>query len=346
MHISRIYPADRKSQEKLVNLLEEEGIRKDKNLDYTAGLFDDEERLVATGSIYSNTLRCLAVSRSHQGEGLMNVIVSHLMDEQFSRGNSHIFVYTKTTSRKFFESLGFKPIAAVDGQLVFLENRRNGFHDYLSKLKKESQSHEGPSSAIVMNANPFTLGHQYLVEKASADSDILHIFLVSEDRSLFPYEARRKLVGEGTKHLGNVIVHPTGPYLISNATFPSYFQKDEDAVIESHARLDAALFTLIASELKITIRYLGEEPLSHVTGIYNTILSSLLPESGIEVRILKRLEKDGRPVSASDVRNCLKEGNLEVANSLLPPSTASYLLSDEAKPVLERIRRSSDVRHY
>ena len=346
MHISRIYPTDRKNQEKLVNLLKEEGIRKDKNLDYTAGLFDDEERLVATGSIYSNTLRCLAVSRSHQGEGLMNVIVSHLMDEQFSRGNSHIFVYTKTASSKFFESLGFKPIAAVDGQLVFLENRRNGFHDYLSKLKKESQRYEGPSSAIVMNANPLTLGHQYLVEQASAASDVLHIFLVSEDRSFFPYETRRKLVEEGTKHLANVILHPTGPYLISNATFPSYFQKDEDAVIESHARLDAALFTLIASELGIKVRYLGEEPLSHVTGIYNSILSSLLPESGIEVRILKRLEKGGRPVSASDVRNMLKEGNLEAADSLLPPSTAAYLLSDEAKPVLERIRRAADVRHY
>ena len=346
MHISRIYPSDRRNQEKLTKLLEEEGIRKDKNLDYTAGLFDDEENLIGTGSIFSNTLRCLAVSRSHQGEGLMNMIVSHLMDEQFNRGNSHIFVYTKVTSAKFFESLGFKPIAAVDGQLVFLENRRNGFLDYLSKLKKESQGYEGPSSAIVMNANPFTLGHQYLAEKASAESDVLHIFLVSEDRSLFPYEARRKLVEEGTKHLGNVILHQTGPYLISNATFPSYFQKDEDAVIESHARLDAALFTLIASELEIKVRYLGEEPLSHVTGIYNSLLSSLLPENGIEVRILKRLEKDGRPVSASEVRNSLKEGKLEAASSLLPPSSAAYLLSEDAKPVLERIRRASEVRHY
>ena len=197
-----------------------------------------------------------------------------------------------------------------------------------------------------MNANPFTLGHQYLVEQAAAASDVLHIFLVSEDRSLFPYGARRKLVEEGTKHLDNVILHSTGPYLISNATFPSYFQKDEDAVIESHTRLDAMLFSLIAAELGIKVRYLGEEPLSHVTGIYNSLLSSLLPESGIEVRILKRLEKDGRPVNASEVRESLKLGNLNLASSLLPSSTISYLSSEEAKPVLERIRRAAEVRHY
>ena len=83
-----------------------------------------------------------------------------------------------------------------------------------------------------------------------------------------------------------------------------------------------------------------------MTGIYNSLLSSLLPESGIEVRILKRLGKGGRPVSASEVRERVKEGDLEAAASLIPPSTASYLSSEEAKPVLERIRKASEVRHY
>ena len=81
-----------------------------------------------------------------------------------------------------------------------------------------------------MNANPFTLGHQYLAEQAAAASSVLHIFLVSEGLSLFPYEARRRLAEEGTKHLDNVILHSTEPYMISNATFPGYFQKDEDAM--------------------------------------------------------------------------------------------------------------------
>ena len=46
--------------------------------------------------------------------------------------------------------------------------------------------------------------------------------------------------------------------LVSNATFPSYFLKDEAAVIDGHARLDLAVFTKIAAALNITARYVGE----------------------------------------------------------------------------------------
>lgn len=97
-------------------------------------------------------------------------------------------------------------------------------------------------AALVMNANPFTLGHQYLVEKAASENDILHLFIVSEDQSLVPFSVRKKLVLEGTAHLKNIIYHESGPYIISNATFPSYFQKDADAVMESHANLDLTIF--------------------------------------------------------------------------------------------------------
>ena len=94
-----------------------------------------------------------------------------------------------------------------------------------------------------MNANPFTLGHQYLVETAAASCDLLHLFIVSEDSSLVPFSVRKKLVMEGTAHLSNICYHESGPYIISSATFPSYFQKDETAVIESHARLDPVSYT-------------------------------------------------------------------------------------------------------
>lgn len=86
-----------------------------------------------------------------------------------------------------------------------------------------------------MNANPFTLGHLYLTERASAENDTVHLFMVSEDASLIPFKVRRRLVTEGTSHLDNIIYHDSGPYIISSATFPSYFQKDMDSVIESHA---------------------------------------------------------------------------------------------------------------
>lgn len=58
-----------------------------------------------------------------------------------------------------------------------------------------------------------------------------------------PFAVRRKLVEAGVAHLPNVVLHDSGPYIISNATFPSYFLKDEAAVIDGHARLDLAVFT-------------------------------------------------------------------------------------------------------
>ena len=182
---------------------------------------------------------------------------------------------------KFFEDLGFCEITRVENRLVFMENRPDGFERYLRGL--EAAKTTGKSAAIVMNANPFTRGHQYLVEKAAAACDTLHLFIVSEDASLVPFAVRKKLVAEGVKHLPNVVLHDSGPYIISNATFPSYFLKDEAAVIDGHARLDLAVFTRIAGALNITARYVGEEPTSQVTGLYNQIMSQQLPKAGMDI---------------------------------------------------------------
>ena len=354
-HISKVYPSDKRTNRLVSELLIKEGIRRDSNLDYTCAMLDDDMNVIATGSCFGNTLRCMAVDSSHQGEGLMNEIITHLMEVQFARGNTHLFLYTKCSSAKFFGDLGFYEIVRVDGQIVFMENRKTGFSGYLEQLKQEtahslssSQSSKTKPviSALVMNANPFTLGHQYLVETAAASCDLLHLFIVSEDSSLVPFSVRKKLVMEGTAHLKNICYHESGPYIISSATFPSYFQKDESAVIESHARLDLAVFTRISEALGITCRYVGEEPTSLVTGIYNEIMSSELPKAGIECRIIPRKESDGKPISASTVRQCLKDGNLEILKTLVPKTTLQYFESPEAAPVIDRIRSEANVIHY
>lgn len=197
-----------------------------------------------------------------------------------------------------------------------------------------------------MNANPFTLGHQYLVEKAASENDILHLFIVSEDASLVPFSVRKKLVMEGTAHLKNIRYHDSGPYIISNATFPSYFQKDEQAVIESHAMLDLTVFTKIASALGINRRYVGEEPTSLVTGIYNQIMSEKLPENGIECVIVPRKENKGAVISASTVRQALKEENWPLLEELFPETTLNYFKSPDARPVIDKIQASENVIHY
>ncbi len=342
--ISQIRPTDKRSLSQIDALLNQEGIKRDSNLDYICAMYDENYQVIATGSCFANTLRCFAVSSTHQGEGLLNQIITHLMDIQYGRGNLHLFLYTKINSAKFFRDLGFFEIARVDDTLVFMENRRNGFETYLSDLAKTKK--EGLSAALVMNANPFTLGHQYLVEKAASECDTLHLFIVSEDASLVPFSVRKKLVLAGTSHLPNVICHDSGPYIISNATFPSYFLKDEESVIRGHAQLDLAVFTRIAKALSVTRRYVGEEPHSQVTEIYNQIMADQLPLAGITCIVVPRKEAMDRPISASTARRLLQERNFEALKELVPSSTFDYFQSQEAAPVIERICKASDVVHY
>ena len=298
--VTQILPEDQGSWQQIRILLTEEGIRLDSHLDYTCGLFDDKGQLIATGSCFRNTLRCLAVHHSHQGEGLLNQIVSHLIEVQIERGNVHLFLYTKPDTAPFFSTLGFYTITQVEQELVFMENRCSGFSSYLHTLQEETRTFcdrhclsSERAAAIVMNANPFTLGQQYLVEKASEENDLVHLFIISEDSGAFPFSIRKRLVMEGTSHLSNICYHDTGSYLISNAIFPSYFQRDAAAVVTGHAKLDSTLFLQIAEALDITSRYLGEEPVSQVTDLYNRQLAAILPEHGISCRILPRCKMKG-----------------------------------------------------
>lgn len=342
--LSQVYPSDKRTLAEIDALLLKEGIRRDGNLDYICAMFDENYHVIGTGSCFGNTLRCFAVSSDHQGEGLLNEIITHLIEVQCARGNLHLFLYTKVNSAKFFGDLGFYEIARVEDTLVFMENRRDGFGSYLRDLEKTKT--EGRSAALVMNANPFTLGHQYLAETAAAACDTLHLFVVSEDASLVPFAVRKKLVRAGVAHLPNVILHDSGPYIISNATFPSYFLKDAEAVIEGHARLDLAVFTRIAGALNITARYVGEEPTSQVTGLYNQIMSQQLPKAGIDCVIVPRKQADGRAISASTVRQCIQTGDWETLSTLVPSTTLDYFRSAEAAPVVERIRTAGNVVHY
>lgn len=359
-YVSTVYADDRRGNAEVDALLAAEGIRRDGNLDYTCGLYDEgDDALVATGSCFGNTLRCMAVDHRRQGEGLLNTLATHLLDVQYERGNSGVFLYTKCESARYFRDLGFQEIARVPDLLVFMENRRGGFDECVRRFQAETAASRAAAAisgervaAIVMNANPFTRGHLHLVETAARDNDVLHLFVVSEDASLFPFAVRWQLVTAGVAHLPNVICHASGPYIISNATFPSYFQKDSEAVSRSHALLDLAVFARIAAALGVRRRYVGEEPKSAVTSLYNAIMREELPRAGVECVVVPRLEYAGEPISASTVRRWLQTADraLDISKSLLahllPRSTLRFLQSEVARPVLERIRRAKNVVHH
>ena len=227
---------------------------------------------------------------------------------------------------------------------MFLENRRDGFDRCLKGLAKTRQP--GACAAVVMNANPFTMGHRHLIEQAARENDWVHLFLLSEEAGPIPFAVRRRLVREGTEDLPNVILHDSGPYIISSATFPSYFLRDEDAAILAHARLDLAVFGKIAAALGIESRYVGEEKSSHVTALYNETMAQELPALGIRFREIPRLALRGETVSASSVRQAIHDGDLASAAFMLPESSLRYFESAEAAPVIAAIRAMGEARHY
>lgn len=341
MSYSIVSVRDDRGREQVNRLLAQEGIRPDAHLDYTCAMLDDSDHIAATGSCFGNTLRCIAISAEHQGEGLLGPLLTHLTQVQYQRGNCHLFLYTKCQTAPFFRDLGFFEIARVKDTLAFMENRKSGFPGYLTKLAGTRR--EGRSAAIVMNANPFTLGHQYLIERAAAENDTVHVFVLSEDVSAFPFPVRWRLVREGTAHLPNVICHESGPYIISSATFPSYFLKDEASAAAGQAQLDLAVFCRIADVLGVTHRYVGEEPISQITSLYNTIMASQLPEAGIRCTVVPRRGWGGGVISASEVRRRIRDDRLEQLAQLVPPATWAYLLSPEAGPVCDALRASGDV---
>src|SRR6056297_1650673 len=304
--------------------------------------------MVGTGSLAGGVLKCIAVDQSYQGEALTNKIVGELELEAYYKGIEHLFVFTKAKNRAVFQSLGFGVVAESSAgeqtDVVLLEKPDGQVESWLKTLEKYALP--GGATALVMNCNPFTLGHRYLVEQASRRAaetgQRVHLFVVSAERSLFPEEVRFQLVREGTREFENVLVHHGGPYIISGATFPSYFLRDSEEVTAAHARLDLHIFgEKIAPALEIRRRMVGEEPYCPVTAAYNRQMQEILPHYGIEVKEIPRLSYAGEAVSASKVRQLIRENRWNEMKELLPAVTWRYLNSPEAGPVVDRIHREN-----
>ena len=179
---------------------------------------------------------------------------------------------------------------------------------------------------IVMNCNPFTYGHKYLIEEALKVVGLVYIFVVEENKSYFAFEDRIAMVREGVKDLENVIVVPSGKYIISTYTLPGYFEKESKPYVEFDATEDLEIFAkVIAPTFGITVRFAGEEPHDPYTRQYNRQMKELLPQMGIEfIELPRKLEK-GVAISASRVRESIKEGRLEAIKDLVPETTLEYL---------------------
>lgn len=333
-------PSERNAQEKF---LAEHDLRLEPDLEYSI-LVKDGENVVGTGSVSGEIFKCIAIDSSLRGEGLLGKIITNLIDFQHERGIYHNFVYTTPESGFYFRELGFSEIASTS-EVALLEIGKPDIEEWLNSIKDQLPEigETEVVGAIVVNCNPFSLGHRYLIETAAKDCDHLILFVVEEDRSFFPFEHRFDIVSEGVKDLENVLVFPSGKYIISNAVFPSYFIKDEDRdIVKIQTRLDITIFgARIATALGIKKRYVGTEPYCKTTEAYNIAMKSILNQHGVELIEIQRKSRDESIISASHIRKGIREDNWELVRKMTPDVTWDYLHSEKAKPILENIRNSS-----
>ena len=278
---------------------------------------DGEGAILSGAGIKGDVIKCVAVAEEHRSEGLMAPLISHIIGLQ---GGRNLKVFTKPEYRTVFESLGFHLLAEAP-KAILLENG-GGLEAYVRYLA--ALPRKGVCGVVVMNANPFTLGHRHLLEVALKQVDTLFVLPVKEDVSFFPYAERRSML----EAVPGVVLAEGSAYQISAATFPTYFLKDLSEASETQMQLDIDLFARqIAPALGASVRFVGEEPEDALTSRYNSLMAQMLPSFGISTVVVPRLRLDGVVVSASRVRRALLEGHFADAARLTPGSVHPYLLS-------------------
>ena len=298
------------------------------------------KNVVGTGWRGGATLMGLCVDPAWRGEGVSVRIVDRLIKEAAEHGLVKLFIFTTPREAPTFAAVGFRLVASAPGHAALLEWGFPSFEDWLAGIAP-GRPEQGPIGVVALNANPFTRGHQYLLEAAAARCSTLYALVVETDASVFPFAARLRLVREGMAHVPACRVLPGGPYVISLHTFPSYFSGIERHAAD-HAALDLHLFgRRIAPALGIAQRFVGTEPLSAVTAAYNAAMRAILPEYGIAVHELPRIEADGEVISASRLRAALAAGNLDEALRCAPAPTVAFLQSDEGERVISALRKTT-----
>lgn len=367
MEIQTLNPTTPRQRQRIEAFLKRNGLRFD-DMHYYAAITDDDGEMIAGGGLKGNVIKCVAVDDAHKGEAITNTLISHLIAHANEEGHSNVMLFTKPKNRQLFESLSFRLLAEAP-EAVLMETGIGGINntvEQLKKIKEEGEvckennqgckkeektnlnittpqhlNHSTPQplttttplrGVVVMNCNPFTLGHRYLIEQAAKQVERLFVMVVREDCSLFAYTERKAMVEQGVAHLKNVTVIDGSEYAISQATFPTYFLKRLDDAADTQMLLDLDLFRRhIAPALGATVRFVGTEPTDQLTHRYNQLMHEVLAD----VRETARLEKKGNAVSASRVRKAMEQGDMSTIRQLVPPTTLPYIIAHLATQALQ-----------
>jgi [citrate (pro-3S)-lyase] ligase len=287
-------------------------------------------QLIACAGLSGNIIKCVAICEAWRGESISLRLISEIVQLAAERNHFHLFLYAKPDNVPFFCGCGFYPLVEVPGKIVLLENSPVAMSRYTDSLAR-ARTDGDKIGCIVMNANPFTLGHRYLAEQAAAACDRVHVFVVREDVSQFRYADRFMLVSQGLAGIPNLTVHHGSEYMISRATFPGYFLKDKGIIDSCHTAIDLLLFReYLAPALGITHRFVGTEPFCTVTNKYNEDMKYWLQQApsraaALSVVEIQRTTRAGTPISASEVRRLLAADNFLPIGELVPDSTLQLL---------------------
>lgn len=364
MEIQTLNPATPRQRQHIEAFLKRNALRID-DMNYYAAVLDDDGEMIAGGGLKDDVIKCVAVDDAHKGEAIANTLVSHLISHANQEGYGCIKLFTKPKNRQLFESLSFRLLAEAP-EAILMETGIGGISntvEALKKIKEESEKYKEynkeckedskkckentsylntsipqhlnttmqPTGCIVMNCNPFTLGHRYLIEQAAKQVERLYVMVVREDCSLFAYTERKAMVEQGVADIENVNVIDGSDYAISRATFPTYFLKRLDDAADTQMLLDLDLFRRhIAPALGATVRFVGTEPTDQLTRRYNQLMHEVLKD----VREINRLEKDSNAVSASRVRKAMEEGDMNTIRQLVPLTTLPYIIAHLATRAL------------
>ena len=357
MNILELHPTIPRQRRQIEMFLHTNGLRYD-DVDYYAAIVDESsDEMIAGGGLKGSVIKCVAVADGHKGEAVANVIVSHLIAKANAEGCQCVKLYTKPDNRQLFESLSFRLIAESPNAIL-METGVGGIEKYSEELRVKSEelgvkseelrvkseelkndesvvsNARKPIGVIVMNANPFTLGHRFLVEQSSELVERLYVVVVREDCSMFSYNERKAMVSQGVRDIGNVVVVDGSDYAVSAATFPTYFLKQLSDATDTQIILDLDLYRRrIAPALGATIRFFGSEPTDPLTRRYNELMHQQLGEE--HVHEIQRKQQEGSAISASRVRKAMMEGCLWDAIQLVPPTTIPYIIGHLASMALQ-----------
>ena len=311
-------------------LIEAEGLQFEERYDDLVGVFEAGE-MTGCGARLGRVLKMLVVHPEHRGGAVLGEIITELMRRDCGRQSGCYFIFTKPCAIQSFERLNFRLLVQHSPSRIGLLENRNGLHQFLRRQAALARS--GRNGAVVINSDPFSRGHQHLIESAAPQVERLYVFIPSDGDFAFPVDVRVMLARRGLSHLDNVTVVESGPYVLSDATFPGYFLKPGQSKDELRLEMDMALFAQhLAPFFHIDARFVGAEPLDPIARAHSRIMETCLAEHGIRLVQIARAKVGDLWINTRHIRQAISDADIERIRDFVPATTFDYLCSIVRNP--------------